>query len=461
VRIHTFRRPKARPCAWRPATVVLTTRTAASARAAAASIAAAAHAATPHRPRRLLAFINPYGGSRAARGVWERTAAPLLGAAGVRVDVVETAAAGHARDTVRALTLADAASLDGLLAVGGDGLFHELLNGLLDARAAAEKRGDAPLSAALARLRLGHVPAGSTDALAYSIHGTRSPAAAALHVALGDSARLDALALATGDGSLTHAACVASYGYMGDMLALSERLRWLGPGRYGVAGAVALAVCGPVSARVAWRPAPDSCIPATECGPACGTCAGAGVSGWPWRARARARAGGTPRATPAGTPRRGGHARGASESALTLLPPPAAGGDEEAAGPPTPAGWRALDGRFRAVMLAALPCRSDAAVSGLAPERHMADGLATLIAVRDRGRLSFLRFLVAIARGEPLDALGPHVTVATVTAATVAPSPGARGGRWNADGEPLRDPAVGAAVLRGAVAVFARGTPAP
>ena len=65
--------------------------------------------------------------------------------------------------------------------VGGDGLFQEVMNGLLDLRA---QGGD--MAAMAARMRLGHIPAGSTDAVAYSIHGTRSQLTAALHIALGD-----------------------------------------------------------------------------------------------------------------------------------------------------------------------------------------------------------------------------------------------------------------------------------
>lgn len=66
--------------------------------------------------------------------------------------------------------------------VGGDGLFQEVLDGW----AALCCSGDGPRAAAAAQLRLGQIPGGSTDAVAYSLHGTRSAAAAALHAALGD-----------------------------------------------------------------------------------------------------------------------------------------------------------------------------------------------------------------------------------------------------------------------------------
>lgn len=73
------------------------------------------------------------------------------------------------------------ADLFALTQVGGDGLFQEIMNGLLDLRT---QGGD--MAAVAASMRLGHIPAGSTDAVAYSINGTRSQLTAALHIALGD-----------------------------------------------------------------------------------------------------------------------------------------------------------------------------------------------------------------------------------------------------------------------------------
>lgn len=175
--------------------------------------------------------------------------------------------------------------------VGGDGLFQEILNGLLSVRGAGGAAGELA-----AHLRLGHIPSGSTDAVAYSINGTRSQATATLHIALGDRhapvpipakhlvslwtvdhvglsiymqfrdgwrfrkgcsklnstqawtsssccacrTPLDVIRADMEGGGHRYAVCVASYGYMGDLNRLSERLRFLGPARYGVAGAIML-----------------------------------------------------------------------------------------------------------------------------------------------------------------------------------------------------------------------------
>lgn len=68
-----------------------------------------------------------------------------------------------------------------MVQIGGDGLFQEIMNGVLAVRSLGTEA-----SAVLRNWRLGHIPAGSTDAVAYSINGTRSAATAALHIALGD-----------------------------------------------------------------------------------------------------------------------------------------------------------------------------------------------------------------------------------------------------------------------------------
>lgn len=65
-------------------------------------------------------------------------------------------AQGHAEEFVRGLSLEQLQQLDGIVAVGGDGLFAELLTAVLQHK---------QLTAAL-QLRLGHIPAGSTDAVA-------------------------------------------------------------------------------------------------------------------------------------------------------------------------------------------------------------------------------------------------------------------------------------------------------
>lgn len=46
--------------------------------------------ALSYRSQRLLVFVNPYGGKRQARRTWAKHAQPILTAAGVKYDLVET-----------------------------------------------------------------------------------------------------------------------------------------------------------------------------------------------------------------------------------------------------------------------------------------------------------------------------------------------------------------------------------
>ena len=65
--------------------------------------------------------------------------------------------------------------------VGGDGLFQEVTNGIL-----ALRRGGGPRAAVAVSLRVAQIPAGSTDAVAWTVNGTRSVETATLRTALGD-----------------------------------------------------------------------------------------------------------------------------------------------------------------------------------------------------------------------------------------------------------------------------------
>lgn len=57
----------------------------------------AAAAREPRRPRRLLVFVNPFGGSRRAAQIWRNVVKPVFDKAGIKSSAVETQHGGHAR----------------------------------------------------------------------------------------------------------------------------------------------------------------------------------------------------------------------------------------------------------------------------------------------------------------------------------------------------------------------------
>lgn len=183
------------------------------------------------RPLHLFVVINPFGGNQKADLVWQEIVKPIFERAHITCDAFRTGYRDHAVELLQQMPLDQFQGYNGIVAVGGDGLFQECLRGLLALRA----RGAAWQRKA-ATIRIGQVPAGSTDAVACTINGCRSAVTAALHVVLGDRAKLDVLEVRTKEGQCRYACSTASYGFVGDVLGASERMRWMGPARYDVSG---------------------------------------------------------------------------------------------------------------------------------------------------------------------------------------------------------------------------------
>eukprot|EP00882_Tetradesmus_deserticola_P025455 GHRQ01027963.1.p1 GENE.GHRQ01027963.1~~GHRQ01027963.1.p1 ORF type:complete len:319 (+),score=97.98 GHRQ01027963.1:80-1036(+) len=153
--LQVLRRHPGRPWQWSLASLELSCEQQGRAKACAQQVQAALQ--QQHcRPKRLLVFVNPFGGRRQAAKVWQQTAAPVLAAVGAHCEVVQTTCQGHAESVLRQLSLQQLQQLDGVVAVGGDGLYSELLTGVLQH----------PHVTAALQLRLAHIPAGSTDAVA-------------------------------------------------------------------------------------------------------------------------------------------------------------------------------------------------------------------------------------------------------------------------------------------------------
>lgn len=128
--------------------------------------------------------------------------------------------------------------LQAIICVGGDGTFAEVFNGLV-LRTAKDLQIDSDDSNVILpppRIPVGVIPSGSTDTLAYSLHGTTDVQTAVIHIIFGDTAGLD-LSSVHGTQRLHKLyASVLSYGYLGDVIRESEKFRWMGPQRYDYSG---------------------------------------------------------------------------------------------------------------------------------------------------------------------------------------------------------------------------------
>ncbi|MGH3665553.1 MAG: diacylglycerol/lipid kinase family protein [Egibacteraceae bacterium] len=174
----------------------------------------------PFGPLRLI--VNP----RAGRGAVGRTLPELtseLAVQGLRFEVVQTAGIAGARDAARA---ALDRGIRYLVAVGGDGTVHEVVNGMFD--------GDEPLVPGAV---LGVASAGSGGDFARTFGLDRKPAVIARHLASEHTMPIDVGVVefvdADGHAARRLFANIAEVGYGAEVVRRAERLpRLLGRVRY-------------------------------------------------------------------------------------------------------------------------------------------------------------------------------------------------------------------------------------
>ncbi|XP_032414138.1 sphingosine kinase 2 [Xiphophorus hellerii] len=109
------------------------------------------------RPRRLLLLVNPFSGRGQAMQWCQTHILPMIREANISYNLIQTERRNHARELIREISLPE---WDGIVIVSGDGLMHEVINGLME-RPDWEQAIKTPL---------GILPCGSGNALAGSIN---------------------------------------------------------------------------------------------------------------------------------------------------------------------------------------------------------------------------------------------------------------------------------------------------
>ena len=122
--------------------------------------------------------------------VFEKKVLPIFKQANITVNSIYTERANHARDYVINEDLND---YDGLVCVGGDGMFAELCHGLLlrTSREAQLNIDDPKVKIRRPDIKIGIIPAGSTDAVVFGTTGLNDPVTSALQIIVGESLLID------------------------------------------------------------------------------------------------------------------------------------------------------------------------------------------------------------------------------------------------------------------------------
>nr|BAH20145.1 AT5G23450 [Arabidopsis thaliana] len=194
---------------------------------------------------KMLVILNPRSGHGRSIKVFHNVVEPIFKLAGIKMEVVKTTKAGHAREL--ASTVDINLCSDGIICVGGDGIINEVLNGLLTR--SNPKEG--------VSIPIGIVPAGSDNSLVWTVLGVRDPISAALSIVKGGLTATDVFAVEWIHTGIIHFGMTVSYyGFVGDVLELSEKYqKRFGPLRYFVAGFLKFMCLPKYSYEVEYLPA--------------------------------------------------------------------------------------------------------------------------------------------------------------------------------------------------------------
>ncbi len=164
-------------------------------------------------------LVNPVSGKRGSVDILN-SIIPQFQSAGASTFVIETEYSGHAKELAATL---DIDEYDALIVLGGDGTFHEIVNGMLT-------RQDGK------RIPFGIVPSGSGNSLAHDL-GLTDPIKAAKAIVRGETTFLDVARIEI-NNMVLHSINLIGWGLVTDVGETAEWLRWLGTRRYTISSVI-------------------------------------------------------------------------------------------------------------------------------------------------------------------------------------------------------------------------------
>eukprot|EP00731_Ephydatia_muelleri_P001824 Em0001g1824a len=324
-----------------------------------------------NRPRRLFVVVSPVSGNGSAPKVWTKLEHRFR-LARIHTDVLFTQKRYHAREVVQELNLDQ---YDGLIAVGGDGLFNELLNGLLlqtqnSAGVNLRKSRFIPVTA---HTRIGIIPMGVCNSFARSVLGCQDPFIAAAQIMLGSSTPMDISSITQGGRLLMFSAGPLSYGFWSDAAASSNEFSWLGSRKFDAAAVKTLFAQRFFEAEISYLPMDDPQSPGLNhkqrCFGRCSLCSDFDSS----------------LESPSATNSRGASVLASYADATERM-------DERE--------WRTVRGLFCSVVACPHVCCVHHAPHGLSPWGHLGDGCTDLILVTRCSKVQQFRWILRQRKGE-------------------------------------------------------------
>ena len=165
--------------------------------------------------KKFIILVNPQGGKKQGLDLLEQVK-PLFKEVDADLVIRETEYAGHATEIAREI---DLEGFTGLCHIGGDGTFHEIINGLLT-------RSDGK------QVPLGFIPGGTGNSFMHDME-CLDPVEAARRIVSGGITPIDVAEVEMPEEKV-YCMNIVGWGMVTDINMSAEKLRWLGEQRYNV-----------------------------------------------------------------------------------------------------------------------------------------------------------------------------------------------------------------------------------
>ncbi len=158
-------------------------------------------------------IINPNSGTKKSLNIF-RNIKTQFEKKDIRIDSFITEHKGHAIDIMKNININE---YQGVIVIGGDGTFHEVINGLM-------KRSDKQL------IPIGIIPGGSGNSFLYN-NDITSPLLIADQILKLNKRKIDIIEVKT-SFDIIYSINLTGWGLVTDIGYFAEKNRWLGPSRY-------------------------------------------------------------------------------------------------------------------------------------------------------------------------------------------------------------------------------------
>ena len=162
---------------------------------------------------RLYFLINPNSGKKKSLKIF-KSIQPLLNKKSIDYDFFETQYKGHAIDLIQKNNLKQ---YDGIIIIGGDGTFHEVVNGLM-------------LRKDNINIPIGIIPGGSGNSFLYDLND-KNPLSVFKDILLFKKRSIDVIKIQTKD-EIIYSINLVGWGLVTDIGKSAEKFRLLGTSRY-------------------------------------------------------------------------------------------------------------------------------------------------------------------------------------------------------------------------------------